>query len=252
MFQDLRYGVRMLLNNPGVTAVAVLSLALGIGANATMFSVANAVLYRPLAVEAPDRLVSLFTAYEGKDRYNHSSYPDYEDLRDRGEVFSGLAAHFYYPMGLRAAERAEVVAGQVVTWNYFSVLGVEPFLVSSSVAGVLAQRLVRKICKACKEEYEPDPDQLPPDFKYQPGEKLFHGRGCRECRNSGYRGRIGIFELMTINDELRELIVGRASVVDLLEAAYRGGLKPMREDGWAKVRRGEITVEEVARVTKME
>ena len=131
-------------------------------------------------------------------------------------------------------------------------MGIEPFLVSSSISGVLAQRLVRKICTACKEEYEPDPEQLPPDFNYQSGERLFRGRGCRECRNSGYRGRLGIFELMTVNDELRELIVRRASVVELLEAAHREGLRPMRHDGWDKARRGEITVEEVARVTKQE
>jgi predicted permease len=85
-------------------------------------------LLRPLPVEDPDRLVSLFTAYEEMDDYSHSSYPDYEDLRDRCDAFSGLAAHFYYPMGLRTSARAEVIAGQVVTWNYFSVLGVTPFL----------------------------------------------------------------------------------------------------------------------------
>jgi general secretion pathway protein E/type IV pilus assembly protein PilB len=131
-------------------------------------------------------------------------------------------------------------------------MGVEPFLVSSSVAGVLAQRLVRKICPNCREEFTPDPDQLPPDFNYQTGEKLWHGRGCRECRDSGYKGRFGIFELMGINDDIREMIVKRASVVDLLEAAYREGLRPMRQDGWNKARRGEITIEEVARVTKTE
>ncbi len=131
-------------------------------------------------------------------------------------------------------------------------MGIEPFLVSSSIGGVLAQRLVRKICSHCKEAYDPDPDQLPPDFEYKPGEKLFRGRGCRECRDSGYSGRLGIFELMTINDELRELIVKRANVVELVAAAQRNGLRPMRSDGFTKVRRGEITVEEVARVTKVD
>jgi len=129
-------------------------------------------------------------------------------------------------------------------------MGIEPFLVSSSIAGVLAQRLVRKICPACREEYEPDPSQLPADFNYQPGQTLFRGRGCRECRNSGHKGRFGIFELMVIDDELRELIVGRAPAMKLLEAARRNGLISMREDGWAKVRRGEVAIEEVARVTK--
>ncbi|NOT00769.1 MAG: Flp pilus assembly complex ATPase component TadA [Phycisphaerales bacterium] len=129
-------------------------------------------------------------------------------------------------------------------------MGIEPFLVASSVSGVLAQRLVRKICTHCREAYEPDPDQLPSDFEYKKGEVLHHGKGCRECRNSGYRGRFGIFELMCINDEIRELVVGRVSATDLFAAAVREGLKPMRHDGWDKVRRGETTIEEVARVTK--
>ncbi len=129
-------------------------------------------------------------------------------------------------------------------------MGVEPFLVSSAIGGVLAQRLVRKICLECKEEYAPDPDHLPSDFDYRRGEKLFRGRGCRECRHSGYRGRFGIFELLSMNDELREMVVKHASIGEMLEAARRNGLKSMRYDGWEKVHRGETTVEEVARVTK--
>ena len=129
-------------------------------------------------------------------------------------------------------------------------MGVEPFLVSSAIGGVLAQRLIRKICPDCCEEFKPDASKLPPDFNYQSGDKLCRGVGCRECRHSGYRGRFGIFELLSMNDELRELVVHRASIGKVMEAACRNGLKRMREDGWAKVRRGETTVEEVARVTK--
>jgi len=129
-------------------------------------------------------------------------------------------------------------------------MGVEPFLVSSSISGVLAQRLVRKICKNCKEEYKPEPHEVPPDLQLQRGEKLFRGTGCRECRHSGYRGRFGIFELLLINDELREMIIQRRSATEMLHVARKKGIKLMREDAWTKVRKGLTTAEEVARVTK--
>jgi len=128
-------------------------------------------------------------------------------------------------------------------------MGIEPFLVASSVEAVLAQRLVRKICPHCKEPYEPDPKKLPPDFDYQ-GETLYRGRGCRECRGTGYMGRIGIFELLVINDEIRELIMQRSGSGPIIEAGKRNGLVLLREDGWRKVKQGITTPEEVLRVTK--
>ncbi len=131
-------------------------------------------------------------------------------------------------------------------------MGVEPFLVSSSISGVLAQRLVRRICKHCVEEYAAEGGELPSDFKPLAGQKLFKGRGCRECRNSGYRGRLGIFELLMIDDEMREMIVQRRSATDMQTAARKRGLKLMREDGWNKVLKGMTTVEEVVRVTKID
>ncbi|MHC4609765.1 MAG: GspE/PulE family protein [Planctomycetota bacterium] len=120
-------------------------------------------------------------------------------------------------------------------------MGVEPYLVSSSIEGVLAQRLVRKICPDCTEEYSPGPSEVPADVTLEPGEKFFRGKGCRECRH---------FELMMINDELREMVVKHASATEILVVARRYGLKLMREDGWAKVRRGMTTIEEIDRVTK--
>jgi general secretion pathway protein E/type IV pilus assembly protein PilB len=129
-------------------------------------------------------------------------------------------------------------------------MGVEPFLVSSSISGVLAQRLVRRNCKHCKETYVPEPHEVPADFPLASGEKIYRGKGCRECRNTGYRGRMGIFELMLVNDQIREMIVQRRSATDILQVARKQGLKLMREDAWAKVRKGLTTVEEVARVTK--
>ena len=131
-------------------------------------------------------------------------------------------------------------------------MGVEPFLVSSAISGVLAQRLVRNICKHCKEEYVPDPSELPADFKIEPGQKVARGTGCRECRHSGYRGRQGIFELMMIDGQIRDMIVQRKSAGDILEVARANGMKLMRDDGWAKVRKGITTIEEITRVTKVD
>jgi general secretion pathway protein E/type IV pilus assembly protein PilB len=131
-------------------------------------------------------------------------------------------------------------------------MGVEPFLISSSIEGVLAQRLVRTVCKKCKEEYVPEsPERLPRDFNYEPGQKLWRGAGCRECRNSGYSGRQGIFELLTMDDDLREMIVQRKSAAQILPAAKERGLVLLREDGWRLVRAGRTTPEEVLRATKV-
>jgi predicted permease len=128
LWQDLRYGFKTLVKDWGFTVVAVLSLALGIGANTTIFTFANALLLRPLPVYEPDRLVAVSTSYVGGGLYGPTSLPDYKDLRDRNEVFSGVAAHSYSPMALTGDDRPEVVIGQHITWNYFSVLGVEPML----------------------------------------------------------------------------------------------------------------------------
>jgi type II secretory ATPase GspE/PulE/Tfp pilus assembly ATPase PilB-like protein len=114
----------------------------------------------------------------------------------------------------------------------------------------MAQRLLRLICKHCKEPCDVQREQLPPDFELPEGQPIYHGKGCRECRGTGYAGRQGIFELLLLNDELRELVVQRASANILLAAAKRAGLTLLRDDGWSKVRAGLTTVEEVLRVTK--
>jgi macrolide transport system ATP-binding/permease protein len=127
-WRDLSYGARMLRKCPGFTIVAVLTLALGIGANTAVVTVVNSLLLRPLPVEQPDRLVAVFTTHKGDDALNPSSYPDYLDLRDRNRVFSGVAGHFYWPMSLKTVDQPEIVMGQVVTSNYFTVLGARPVL----------------------------------------------------------------------------------------------------------------------------
>ncbi len=128
LWQDLRYGARMLLKQPGFTLIAVVTLALGIGANSTIFSLVNALLLRPLPVERPDQLAAVFTSDYSSGDYGASSYPDYVDFRDRNEVFSGLVAYQPRPFSLSVDGVNERAFGEVVSGNYFSVLGVKPAL----------------------------------------------------------------------------------------------------------------------------
>jgi macrolide transport system ATP-binding/permease protein len=122
LWQDLRYAARMLRKSPGFTAIAVLSLALGIGANAAIFSLVNAVLLRPLPVREPERLVSVYpTTRDGAQAF---SYPSYVDFRDRNEVFEGLFVTRFAPMSLGREGANERVWGYMVSGNYFDVLGV--------------------------------------------------------------------------------------------------------------------------------
>jgi predicted permease len=128
IWQDLRYGVRQLARQRLFTIVAVLTLGLGIGANTTVFSVSNALLFRPLPVSEPDRLLTVFASHVGGSRFDIVSYPDYLDLRERSAAFSGLAAHCSFGVSLRQGGGAKVVMGQTVSWNYFDVVGVRPVL----------------------------------------------------------------------------------------------------------------------------
>ncbi|MDY3561670.1 ATPase, T2SS/T4P/T4SS family [Gemmata sp. JC673] len=153
-------------------------------------------------------------------------------------------------------------------------MGVEPFLVSSTVEGVMAQRLVRTICPDCKTTYVPDPDELPLDFPGRKGApqpapdiaiqqglvemmntgpvadgKLWKGMGCRACRQGGYRGRTGIHELMINNDVMKELVVQRVNSSVIRLEALKAGMITLRQDGWRKVLNGTTTVDEVTRTT---
>ena len=130
-------------------------------------------------------------------------------------------------------------------------MGLEPFLVTSTLEAAMAQRLVRTICKECKESYVPDREKLPADLILPEGAVLYRGAGCRNCRGTGYRGRAGIYELMVANDAVREQIMLRAPAHKIVEAARPSGLRLLREDGWEKVRAGMTTPEEVMRSTKL-
>jgi type II secretory ATPase GspE/PulE/Tfp pilus assembly ATPase PilB-like protein len=128
---------------------------------------------------------------------------------------------------------------------------VEPFLVTASLIGVLAQRLVRLICPSCKEAYTPPPDALrrlglDPDVH---GElELYRGKGCDACRTTGYRGRTGVYELMVMNDRLRALVLAGSSADQIRAAAREDGMRTLRDDGVQKVMEGITTVEELLRV----
>jgi general secretion pathway protein E/type IV pilus assembly protein PilB len=130
-------------------------------------------------------------------------------------------------------------------------MGVEPFLVASTVEGVMAQRLVRKLCPNCRETYQPKRGELPEDFPIDRlAGKLWRPGGCEQCRGTGYRGRMGIYELLVSNQEIRDLSTRRAPSNLIKEAAIRAGMQTLRGDGWDKVLAGTTTVDEVLRVSK--
>jgi macrolide transport system ATP-binding/permease protein len=125
LWQNLRYGARMLMKKPGFTLIAVISLALGVGANTAIFSVVNAALLRPLPVEGPEALVGLYNKIPQDPNYNRFSYPNYVDVRDRNQSFESLAAYYFTPFNLSGGGQTERVNGKVVSGNYFSTLGVK-------------------------------------------------------------------------------------------------------------------------------
>ncbi|MHC4597752.1 MAG: type II secretion system ATPase GspE [Planctomycetota bacterium] len=134
-------------------------------------------------------------------------------------------------------------------------MGVEPFLISSTVEGLMAQRLVRVLCPRCKEVYEPtDKDReslleiTPPEAK--PVDRLYRGRGCDFCRYTGFRGRTGLFEMFRVDDRIKSTIVKQPTSQAIRNMALEGGMRPLRQDGWRFVTEGVTTFEEVIRVAK--
>ncbi|MFM9118588.1 MAG: GspE/PulE family protein, partial [Planctomycetota bacterium] len=131
-------------------------------------------------------------------------------------------------------------------------MGVEPFLVASTVEAVMAQRLVRRLCPNCKVAYHPDRSDLPTDFPIDqiPAEGLYKSAGCKSCRQIGFAGRMGIYELMVTSDEVRQLAHDRASSWKVKQAAVKAGMATLRQDGFQKVLAGSTTVDEIASATK--
>ncbi|GIW76135.1 MAG: type IV fimbrial assembly protein PilB [Phycisphaerae bacterium] len=131
-------------------------------------------------------------------------------------------------------------------------LGLEPFLVTATLEGVIAQRLVRKICNNCRTEYTPAEEQImelglrPEDVA---GQRFFYGKGCETCNNTGYKGRMGLFEIMTLDDEMRDMIIHHASTQVLRSEAKKRGMRTLRESGLLAIYDGITTIEEVVRET---
>lgn len=129
-------------------------------------------------------------------------------------------------------------------------VGVEPYLISASLVGVLAQRLVRKICNGCSEEVTPTPNALHTAQRLgETLERVFIGVGCSKCRRTGFSGRVGLFEMFTPDDEARDAITSSATLDQLRKLAIKSGMKPLLQDGFEKVRQGLTTLDEVLRVT---
>jgi len=129
-------------------------------------------------------------------------------------------------------------------------MGIEPFLVASSLNAVAAQRLTRKICPDCKEKVEVPPQALidvgvPPDEASEV--EIYKGKGCNICAGTGYKGRIALYEVMKVNDEIKELILNGASTAELKREAMRHGMKTLRQAGITKLKEGVTTIEEILR-----
>jgi type IV pilus assembly protein PilB len=134
-------------------------------------------------------------------------------------------------------------------------MGVEPYLITATLEGVLAQRLVRRICPDCRTEYEPSKELLM-ELNLTPeqvqGKKFYYGRGCERCNNTGFKGRTGLFELLVMNDTIRDLVANNASTDAIRQAARKAGMKTLREAGLQALFSGITTIEEVVRETVIE
>jgi len=131
-------------------------------------------------------------------------------------------------------------------------MGVEPFLITATLEAVVAQRLVRSVCTACKDTYEPDDEillELGPDAELVRGRRLSFGKGCAACHHTGYRGRTGIFEILHVGEEIRAAILRRASTGEIRDAASRAGMRTLRDVGVQAMLAGRTTIEEVLRET---
>ncbi len=169
-----------------------------------------------------------------------------------GEIRDGETAH----MAIQSALTGHLVFSTLHTNDAAGAvarmldLGVEPYLLASSLLGVLAQRLVRRVCPLCRRPYEPSQAELEHWglAKERRAMSFFRGAGCDECMNTGFRGRLGIFELLTIDENIRELILQRAKASSIASVGLESGMITLREDGVRKTCSGETTMDEILRV----
>ncbi len=129
-------------------------------------------------------------------------------------------------------------------------MGVEPYLVASTVEGILAQRLVRRLCSHCKQQTPVEKIDLPIDFPKPLPEFLYEPKGCRECRDTGYSGRIGVFELLRTDAMIQRMCAERKSSTDIRDYALKAGMTTLRSSGWEQVMAGVTSVDEVVRITR--
>ena len=134
-------------------------------------------------------------------------------------------------------------------------MGLEPFLITATVEAVLAQRLVRTICQNCREEFRPSAEMLI-ELNLTPeqveGKPFFFGKGCDKCNNTGYKGRMGLHELIIVDDDIRDAISGSLSTDDLRAVCEKKGMISLRESGMRAIHRGKTTIDEVVRETVLE
>jgi type II secretory ATPase GspE/PulE/Tfp pilus assembly ATPase PilB-like protein len=128
-------------------------------------------------------------------------------------------------------------------------MGIEPYLISTSVIAILAQRLVRMICASCKEKYLP-PDDVLKELGMKERIDFYRGKGCPKCKGTGFSGRIGVFELMLINEEIKEMVAAKKSAGEIKKKAVGVGMRTLFDDGMLKVKAGLTSIEEVLRVTE--
>jgi general secretion pathway protein E len=134
-------------------------------------------------------------------------------------------------------------------------MGMEDYLLSSTINGILAQRLVRVACPFCRNPFSPDPailKEMNLEGQRLASSNIFEVKGCEKCSNTGYWGRTGIFEFLEITDGIRKLILEKKDSTIIKEMARKNGMRTLREDGWLKVKRGITTISEVLRVTQEE
>jgi type II secretory ATPase GspE/PulE/Tfp pilus assembly ATPase PilB-like protein len=173
-----------------------------------------------------------------------------------GEIRDGETAE----IALTAAQTGHLVLSTLHTNDAPSAIarlvdmGAEDYLIASSLLGVLAQRLVRVICPHCRFEVFPVQEMLD-EIGYRRGngrepQAFYEGKGCERCANTGFIGRVGIYELMLMNDEIRKLTVGKADSGQIRKKGLESGMRSLRDDGWLKVRQGSTTISEVLRVTQ--
>ena len=167
------------------------------------------------------------------------------EVRDRETLDTAIEASLTGHLVLSTLHTNSAVA----TIARLIEMEMEPYLIASSVLGVVAQRLVRRICNTCRAEVETAP-ALRAMFRAGGPQSFFRGAGCRDCRGTGFRGRIGIFEVLRMTPEINSLVLERATDQRIFEAARRGGLKSLREECLDLVTKGETTLEEVLRVTQ--